>query len=65
MFTKNEIKKLNKKISKSMEEADKWYASLTDEERKKAAEEAESSRLWEDWSDVEVKPLSDKKSGDH
>lgn len=65
MFTKQEIKKLNKKIAKSMEEADKWYASLSEEERKKAAEETESSRLWEDCSDVELKPLSGKKSGDH
>lgn len=65
MFTKQEIKKLNKKIAKSMEDADKWYDSLSDEERKKVAEEVENSRLWEDWSDIEVKPLSDKKSGDH
>lgn len=61
MFTKKEIKKLNKEIAQSIDEANKWYASLTDEERKKAAEEAENSRLWEDWTDVELKPLSDKK----
>lgn len=50
-----------KQMAKAIKKSKQKYASMTETERKKAAEEAENSRLWEDWTDVELKPLSDKK----
>lgn len=52
-------------MAKAIKKSKQKFASMTEAERKKVAEEAEQSRLWEDFSDVELKPLSDKNKSDH
>ena len=42
---------LEKEIAASIDRSNKWWNSLSDEEKKKEAEKSENSRLWEDWTD--------------
>lgn len=44
---------LDKEIAVSWKRTKKWWNSLSDEEKKKEAEKAENSRLWEDWTDCD------------
>ena len=47
------------KIAASIDKANKWWNSLSDEERKKESEKAEETRLWEDWTDCD--PVANSK----
>lgn len=57
------------KIAASIDRSNKWWNSLSDEEKKKEAEKAENSRLWEDWTDCDCvansKSRSSQKTSDH
>lgn len=63
-MTKVDFHDAAKQMAKAIKKSEQKYAAMTEEERKKAAEEAEQSRLWEDFSDVELKPQSDKNKSD-
>ena len=60
---------LEKEIAVSGDRVNKWWDSLSDEEKQKEAEKAENSRLWEDWTDCDCvanpKSRSSKKQSDH
>lgn len=60
---------LEKEIAASIDRSNKWWNSLSDEEKKKEAEKSENSRLWEDWTDCDCvanpKSRSSKKQYDH
>lgn len=64
-MTKEEIAKISAAIDRSTE----WWNSLSEEEKKKEAEKAENSRLWEDWTDCDCvanpKSRSSQKPSDH
>lgn len=64
-MTEEEIAKISAAIDRSTE----WWNSLSDEEKKKEAEKAENSRLWEDWTDCDCvanpKSRSSQKPSDH
>lgn len=57
------------KIAASIDRSNKLWNSLSDEEKKKEAEKAENSRLWEDWTDCDCvanpKSRSSQKTSDH
>lgn len=44
---------LEKEIAKGIAEAEARWNSMTDKEKKKALEEAEECRFWEDWTDMD------------
>lgn len=48
------------KIAASIDRSQKWWNSLSDEEKQKEAESAEDTRLWEDWTDCD--PVTNAKS---
>lgn len=56
------------KISAAIDRSNKWWNSLSDEEKKKEAEKSENSRLWEDWTDCDCvaspKSRSSQKTND-
>lgn len=60
---------LEKEIAAAIDRSTEWWNSLSDEEKKKEAEKAENSRLWEDWTDCDCvanpKSRSSKKQSDH
>lgn len=69
--SKNDMtdEELEKEIAASWKRTKKWWNSLSDEEKQKEAENAEDSRLWEDWTDCDCvanpKSRSSKKQSDH
>ena len=48
------------KIEASIDRSQKWWDSLSDEEKKKEAEKSKDTRLWEDWTDCD--PVTNAKS---
>lgn len=49
-----------KKIKASMDRAQRKWDSLSEAEKRKEAEGAEDTRLWEDWTDCD--PVTNPKS---
>lgn len=45
--------KIVAKIEEAEEEVNKWWNSLSAEEKKKEAEKPENFRFWEDWTDCD------------
>lgn len=45
--------KIVAKVEEADEKFDKWWNSLSAEEKKKEAEKTEDSRFWEDWTDCD------------
>lgn len=41
------------KIEASIDRSQKWWDSLSDEEKQKETESADDTRLWEDWTDCD------------
>ena len=48
------------KIEASIDSSQKWWDSLSDEEKQKEAEKSKDTRLWEDWTDCD--PVTNAKS---
>lgn len=57
------------KIEASIDRSQKWWGSLSDEEKQKEAEKSKDTRLWEDWTDCDpvtnAKSRSSQKRSDH
>ena len=59
-MTDEEMDKNVAKIEEAEEEVDKWWNSLSAEEKKEEAKKSKDSRLWEDWTDCD--PVTNAKS---
>ena len=59
-MTDEEMDKNLAKIEEAEEEVDKWWNSLSAEEKKEEAKTSKDSRLWEDWTDCD--PVTNAKS---
>lgn len=58
---KEKIDEMWRKAKERDKRDEEKLRSLSQEERERLQNEAENSRLWEDWSDVVVTPLKDGK----
>lgn len=64
-MTDEELEQEQKRIADALKRSDEWWKALSDEEKKRLQTEAENTRLWEDFTDVDITPQLDKKPSDH